>query len=184
MPPSELSIALLRRASKNHFLLVLASPRFGSQKLSSLGFGFLLCKWKQRRYISHWLERMYGKQHVISAGSFGYYYCWSFLPCEAPCQYERSPQWPKVSMILSSGVFPPPFCWLPPRLLSGVISCCLPLQWQCSLLPWYFLGDLMCCVAPVKSSDRGPRFRGVSSDLKPSVGCPWMVSSQAGPWPL
>lgn len=52
-------------------------------------------------------------------------------------------------MILCSGIFYSPLCWLPPRLLPGALSHCLLLQWHGSRLPQYFLGDLMHCLAPV-----------------------------------
>lgn len=77
-------------------------------------------------------EIRYGKQlaqglaydrRVSNASNYDYCCQWSFLP------FQNSPQWSRISMILCSGVFPPPLCWLPPRLLPGVPACCLPLQW-------------------------------------------------------
>lgn len=87
-------------------------------------------------------------------------------------------------MILFSGFFPPLFAGsLPGSLpLSAppmvVLSTAPRTSWVTSCTAWLQLPSSLI------SSDQRPKFCGVTSDLKPSVCCPCVVTIQAGPRPL
>lgn len=81
-------------------------------------------------------------------------------------------------------IFSSPLCWLSPRLSPAICSS----NGSALHSPRDFLGDIMYCMASVTLlqavSDQRPKFCGVTSDLKPSVCCPCVVTIQAGPRPL